>query len=127
MPRNDGKPTIAEMVSAVDAKFGATDPRADKPWPATEDCDGCNGHQLGPHRFGCKSRYAAASHEVWVKRHGLYGADVPTGTTMAPREFNGTSSARSLLIRMIGHESYTALTDAGADAVVRRLHAADAA
>ena len=32
------------------------DPREDKPWPESDDCEGCDRHKAGPHRFGCKAR-----------------------------------------------------------------------
>lgn len=82
-PRADGTPTImeitvksmmdeediegdpVEVIARVKAKIGrdpededimrefGIDPRRDKPWPPEEDCQGCDKHKDGPHRFGC--------------------------------------------------------------------------
>ena len=52
------KPISSYFDDDVD---GDMDPRADKPWPADQDCPGCNGHVNGPHRFTC---YASRKHQV---------------------------------------------------------------
>ena len=46
---------------------GDMDPRADKPWPADQDCPGCNGHVNGPHRFAC---YASRKHQAVITVDG---------------------------------------------------------
>lgn len=46
-----------------------SDPRADKPWPADQDCPGCSGHVDGPHKFAC---YASRARQAVVTVSGSH-------------------------------------------------------
>lgn len=52
--RKTGRPPIAALMDG-----GWPDdpqPRPRRPWPASEDCPGCDKREGGPHRFGCAYR-----------------------------------------------------------------------
>lgn len=62
MPRQDGSPTIPEMLGFKDhdemraAHEAQAADRTDKPWPPEEDCPGCPNHRDGPHKMECAVR-----------------------------------------------------------------------
>lgn len=63
--KRTGRPPIAAIIDDEGADDDPN-PRADKPWPASEDCTGCDG-RIGPngwHRFGCTLHGARASQLV---------------------------------------------------------------
>ncbi len=49
MPRQDGSPTIAEMLATCPKFEEEPNPR-----PPEEDCPGCPGHKDGPHKMSCR-------------------------------------------------------------------------
>lgn len=48
-------PTWQEVTEHLAERYGLVEKR-DKPWPIEEDCQGCDQHKDGPHRFGCSLR-----------------------------------------------------------------------
>ena len=54
-----GHPSTRAIIDLGYADYeGDPNPRVDKPWPAAEDCPGCDQSVEGPHRFGCTLRGA---------------------------------------------------------------------